>query len=59
MMKEKKELKAELDKALADLKKRDGNSDEMDSLNAELKSQIETLKKKLTDSELQLEIIQD
>ena len=57
MMKEKKELKAELDKALADLKKRDGNSDEMDALNAELKSQIETLKKKLTDSELQLEII--
>lgn len=45
MLKEKADLKKQLDKALEDMKKRDGNSNDIDQLNKDLRSQVETLKK--------------
>ena len=49
----------ELEKALADLKAVDKNQSGMSSENDKLKEEVTALKKKLTDTELQLDIIQD
>ena len=58
-LKEKADIRMELEKALADLKAVDKNQSGMSSENDKLKEEVTALKKKLTDTELQLDIIQD
>ena len=58
-LKEKADIRTELEKALADLKAVDKNQSGMSSENDKLKEEVTALKKKLTDTELQLDIIQD
>ena len=57
MLKEKSELKQQLDKALEDLKTLQRSSGGSDAENARLKEEVSSLKKKLSDTELQLDII--
>ena len=59
MLKEKSDLKLQLDKALQDLKALQRSSGGSDAENAKLKEEVNSLKKKLSDTELQLDIIQE
>ena len=58
-LKEKADIKLQLDKALADLKMVDSTSGAMISENRELRDELKTVKKKLIDTELSLSILQD
>lgn len=58
-MKEKADIKQQLDKALADLKMVDSTSGTMISENRELRDELKTVKKKLMDTELSLSVLQD
>jgi len=58
-LKEKTDLKQQLDKALKDLKSKSSNSSEMITENAELRSELEAAKKMLSSSEMELEILKD
>ncbi len=55
--KEKADLKERLDQALADLKKGNSSSSDMIAENAGLKDELKTVKKKLNDTEMQLDVI--
>ena len=58
-LKEKADIKMQLDKALADLKMVDSTSGTMISENRELRDELKTVKKKLMDTELSLSVLQD
>lgn len=58
-LKEKGDLKKALDKALADLKNSSSNSSGVLQENEDLKNKLEETRKKLTDTESELEILRD
>ena len=58
-LKEKADIRKQLEKALAELQKADGNSSGILAENRDLRAEVGALTKKLKDSALQLEVIQE